>query len=150
MDNPQQPECPAEFAWMKPGIFADDREYQIVQIMELPAIEQGEWRVRCQYTTDTFGYLPCADLVMYGGDSEFNHVCARLAESEARANAAEEKLAQVKVLLDGVEVQKALKNLTDLLDFEDPAYIYLWLDCREQMPALLSAITEVQEVLKGG
>lgn len=84
MTEQQQPECPAEFAWMKPGVFADYREYQIIQIMELPAIEQNEWRVRCQYTTETYGHLPCADLEMYGSDSEFNHVCARLEEAEAR------------------------------------------------------------------
>lgn len=198
MTNQQQPECPAEFAWMKPGVFADYREYQIVQIMEPPAIEQNEWRVRCQYTTDTFGYLPCANLEMYGGDSEFNHVCARLAEAEARvammtvvdgelsialdraskaevrASADAAKLARVKALLDGVgPVVKLLKGLhtlaidgkwvakggavqeiknthgnhiaSDISSF-DASFI---VEARNSLPAMLSAISEVREVLKG-
>ena len=210
MSEQQQPECPAEFAWMRPGAFADYREYQIVQIMELPAIEQGEWRVRCYYTTDTFGYLPCADLEMYGGDSEFNHVCARLAEAEARVKEleaekaqehlravslemqlhdqagrwavdalqldtarqsladtkalsdgfcnqmllevqkrteAEEKISQVKSLLDGVG--PAMTDMKTLLDFSDPEYSLLFKLRSEHLPALLSAISEVREVLKG-
>lgn len=111
MDKQSQPECPAEYEWMKPGVRAEGESSAIYTIKSLPYKTPVAWHVRVKETE-----LPafCEYLKPYHPDgidqaafelnqieAELESLRARLAEAEARASKAEAKLAQVKALLDG-------------------------------------------------
>lgn len=133
MTNTQQPECPAEYGWMKPGVWAEDNHGFRTLISRGPhRSEDGDWQVlnKSGLPVDCWYLKPAAmdtdDDRIDSLISELESLRARLAEAEARVGelesklrdadievnrgyagkinrAAEAKLAQVKALLDGVE-----------------------------------------------
>lgn len=144
----QQPECPEEFGWMKPGVKAIIDGRHKIEIFGSPYFLDLEWRIDIFFLDDNSGGPVFCGRLKKLPPTEAETLRARLAEAEARANAEAAKLARVKALLGTEIMDLALSNLADLLNFDDPQYILLWSGRREQMPALLLAISEVREVLQ--
>lgn len=130
MSEQQQPECPAEYRWMK----QDDKVYNTLSGMGYVTIfkqpfyseKHNTWACIVMDYGNRAWLIPCVFLSK--DHPEIESLRARLAE-------AEDKLSKIQDLLDGVYLSSQRVNEYDGSD--------------DDLTALVDFVAEVQEVLKG-